>query len=129
MKMNKKKNLKKSEKGFAILEAIAFLMIFVILVAYVIDFFTVIHSGIVNSIAARTYLFETFQHRSKLVWLRYDSKDKGPRYRYTDEHERFHAVTEEFQDANDDQIRPSARTLTQVKNDVTEGQVNDFSKL
>ena len=59
-----KRSEHKNQKGFALVEALAFLFVFITLAAYTIDFFAAIHTAIVNSIAARTYLFETLQHRS-----------------------------------------------------------------
>lgn len=107
---------KKSEKGFAIVEAVAFLFVFIVLTLYIIDLFSAVHTGIVNSIAARTYLFETLQHRADLKWLRYKDVTGGLKDRnFSLEHERFHAVTDEDAiDPSDTEIRASMRKLTQV---------------
>src|SRR4051794_14035850 len=87
-----------NKKGFALMEAMVFLVAFVVLIVYVIDFFTVIHTGIVHSIAARTYLFETLQHRNDLALLRQgpasDLTTKNPlNPSFAGDHYRFHAVT------------------------------------
>jgi len=119
MKMCKKN--KKDEKGFALVETLAFLFVFITLTAYVIDFFTVIHTGILNSIAARTYLFETLQHRSNPNTLRQEltleeAKQKG--VDFTADGQRFHAINDEDQLENDNaQISAVGRILTQVKED------------
>jgi hypothetical protein len=121
-KINRKKPNKKTgqdEEGFAIFEALTFLMAFIIFTVYVIDLFTAIHTGIVGSIAARTYAFETFQHRTNLSALRQaDETPEGDqsKYNYAAEHERFHAVTEELGPDNGP-IVPSGRLLTQVSAD------------
>ena len=113
-----KTKTQESEKGFAVVEAITFLMAFIVLTLYVIDLFTAIHTGIVGSIAARTYLFETLQHRSSLTWLRQgDSTGKRNDIKYSLEHERFHAILDEDETFDDTTIREPARALTQVNDD------------
>src|SRR6187401_3386 len=92
---NKKRN--ENEKGFALVETLAFLFVFITLTAYVIDFFTVIHTGIVNSIAARTYLFETLQHRSYPDTLRQELDKKEAESRgvyFAKEGQRFHGIND-----------------------------------
>ena len=113
-----KTKMQKSEEGFAVVEAITFLMAFIVLTLYVIDLFTAIHTGIVGSIAARTYLFETLQHRSSLTWLRQgDSTGRRNDIKYSLEHERFHAILDEDETFDDTTIRVPARALTQVNDD------------
>ena len=109
---------KPDERGFAIVEAVTFLMVFIIFTLYVIDLFSAIHTGIVNSIAARTYLFETLQHRADIGWLRQEDSTGAKRERhYVLEHERFHTVTDEDTPPSDKTIRAPARVLTQVNTD------------
>jgi hypothetical protein len=112
----------KNESGFALLGALAFLMLFVVLTAFAIDFFTIIHTGIVNSIAARTYLFETVAHRSDIAHLRFSDDDPSTptvaRNDFTAEHYRFHAVSDEDQGIDDNSaINAPGRGLTMVLND------------
>ena len=52
-------------------EGLVFMMAFVVLAIYVFDSFAAIHTGIVNSIGARTYLFETLEHRANIRFTRY----------------------------------------------------------
>ncbi len=116
----------KSESGFALLEAVAFLFIFIVLTVYTIDFFTAIHTGIVNSIAARTYLFETLQHRSDITLLRQGPPERDKNPSYVNEHYRFHAVVDEEQNPDDTDSNPSAgRTLTQADSTLPH-EVNDL---
>ncbi len=68
--MMQAQRLIKSEKGLATVETVPLLLIFVILLAYAFGSFGIIHTGILNSIAARTYAFETFRNRSSLVYFR-----------------------------------------------------------
>lgn len=58
------------ERGMATLEALAILPIFLVIVSYSLGSFGVIHTAILHSIAARTYAFETFRHRTDLTYLR-----------------------------------------------------------
>lgn len=115
--MKRFKNKKqKNEKGFAILEAIAFLMAFVVLTVYVVDFFTVIHTGIVNSIHSRTYLFATLQHRSNIGWLRQESLQTTPvNHDFRPIHARFHVIrAENIPNTN---LHPSGRILSAVNDE------------
>lgn len=60
----------KSEKGMAMLEIIPIMAIFALIINYGLGFFGVIHSGILQSIAARNYTFETFRNRANLEYFR-----------------------------------------------------------
>jgi hypothetical protein len=53
---------------------IPIMIIIILLVNFSIGFFGVIHTGILNSIAARNYAFETFRHRSNLVYFATNSE-------------------------------------------------------
>ena len=59
-----------SEKGMATIETVALLVIFVMLIGYTFGAFGIIHTGILNSIAARTYAFETMRNRSNVTYFR-----------------------------------------------------------
>jgi hypothetical protein len=59
-----------NNKGFATIETIALISVFSTLVAYALGMFVVVHTGILNSIAARTYSWETFAHRTNLSYFR-----------------------------------------------------------
>ena len=60
----------RNEKGMALLETLPLLVIFSMLISYTWGFFAAIHTGILLSIAARTYAFETFSNRSDLMYFR-----------------------------------------------------------
>jgi hypothetical protein len=68
-----KKNPLNNEKGISMIEVIPIIAVFVLLLNFSIGFFGVIHSGILSSIAARNYAFETFQFRSNLNYFRDNS--------------------------------------------------------
>ena len=59
-----------SQKGFASIEAILSITIFLTMLSFSLGFFGIVHSGIVNSIAARDYAFNTFNNRTYLKYHR-----------------------------------------------------------
>lgn len=63
-------NALKDEKGMATIETIPLIMVFVFLICYEFGVFGVIHTGIMQSISARTYAFETFKNRTSLLYFR-----------------------------------------------------------
>jgi hypothetical protein len=70
VKVKQKNSLLKNEKGLATVETVPLLLVFVILLAYSFGSFGVIHTGVLNSIAARTYAFETFRNRANVTYFR-----------------------------------------------------------
>ncbi len=54
------------------IESLPLLFIFVVLLAYGMGFFGIVHTGILNSIGARNYAFETFSNRAILTLFRDD---------------------------------------------------------
>lgn len=62
-KMNK-------QKGMAVFEMIPIIFIFMLLLNYGLGYFGAIHTGILGSIAARNYAFETFRNRVNLTYFR-----------------------------------------------------------
>lgn len=56
----------------ATIETIPLIMVFVFLLCYEFGVFGIIHTGIMQSISARAYAFETFKGRSSLLYLRDD---------------------------------------------------------
>lgn len=90
MKRNFNRSL--NQKGLATVEAIPLLVIFVIFVGYGLGFFGSIHTAILQSIAARTYAFETFRNRTNLTYLRDTS---WPTFHYAEHQMRFHGIQPE----------------------------------
>lgn len=84
------RNLLKNERGMATLESIPLIVIFVMLLGYGLGLYGVVHSATLNSIAARTYAFETFRHRADLTYLR----DRGgnAKLAYDNIGFRYHAI-------------------------------------
>lgn len=68
--MKNSKRFRKSERGIASVEAVLLLSIFVVFMTYCVGTFGVIHTGILNSISARAYTFETMRNRSNVIYFR-----------------------------------------------------------
>lgn len=77
----------------ATLEILPLIFILVYLFAYTLGAFGAIHTGIMNSISARAYAFETFRNRSNLWYFR-DLKG-SERRQYRDHGNRFHGIMAE----------------------------------
>ena len=60
----------KNQKGFATVESVALLVVFLLLLTYGMGFFGAIHSAVLNSISARAYAWETFAHRTNVSYFR-----------------------------------------------------------
>ena len=87
-------NLVENEDGTATVETIPLMFIFVALLSYVIGVFGVVHTGILDSIAARTYAFETFRNRANVTYFR-DNNPAQPLLHFQNIGDRIHAVTSE----------------------------------
>ena len=103
----------KSEKGLATLEILPLLLIFVMLMAYSLGAFGIIHTGIMYSISSRTYAFETFRNRANLVYFRDNEKKGTADFRqFRDTGMRMHAVfNEERPTGRGDAWFPSERSI------------------
>jgi hypothetical protein len=84
----------KNQKGIATMESTLLLTIFVVFMTYCIGFFGVVHTGILNSISARAYTFETFRNRANVTYFR-DSLDQIVIEHYARFGYRAHAVLSE----------------------------------
>jgi hypothetical protein len=82
-----------NQKGLAMIEIIPLLVIFILIVNFALGFFGFIHSGILNSIAARNYAFETFRNRADLNYLRDITGSDVVSYRKTGL--RYHGISKE----------------------------------
>lgn len=66
----RKKKPHLNEDGFATIEALTMLFIMVSLMSFTIGSFGVVHTGIVNSIASKTYLWEMMEMRADVSYHR-----------------------------------------------------------
>lgn len=67
--MLKRKSALRNRKGLATLEIIPVMIVIALLINYSLGFFGIIHTGILNSMAARNYAMETFRNRTNLVYF------------------------------------------------------------
>ena len=58
-----------SQRGLAVLEMIPLLIVLMLMLNFSFGFFGAIHSGILGSMAARNYAFETFRNRADLTYF------------------------------------------------------------
>lgn len=96
----KKKSMIQSEKGQATFEVVPLLAIFVLFIGYGMGAFGIVHTGILHNIAARTYAFETFRHRTNLAYFRENRISPGPEH-YRDFGIRIHAIKHESSDGGE----------------------------
>ena len=95
-----------NERGMATIETIPLIMVFVFMLCYEFGIFGVIHTGIMQSISARAYAFETFRNRSNLFYFR-DGPGDLPlgSYYFRNAGTRTHGIASEKksdEDSNDD---------------------------
>ncbi len=87
---------RKNQKGMAIMEMIPILIVIMLLANFSIGFFGVIHTGILNSIAARNYAFETFRHRANLTYFATNSQENASKDNaYNLDQQRMHVTLSE----------------------------------
>lgn len=101
------KRPRRDQDGMASLEMVPILLLFAMLFNFTLGFFGVIHTGILNSIAARNYAYETFRNRTNLTYLR-DIVDRSAaeevEARYTKVGFRFHGIISENNRGSQDWI-------------------------
>jgi hypothetical protein len=68
---------KKSQQGMAMIELLPLLAIFVLLINYSVGYWAAVQTGILHSIAARNYLFETLRHRPVFAYVRTSESNTG----------------------------------------------------
>ncbi len=95
----------------ATIESLPILIIFVMLIAYMFGSFGIIHTGILQSIAARTYAMETFRHRTNLTYFREDKKGTE---NYAKIGTRFHGIGSDTYKDPKDRWRPAQRSISMV---------------
>jgi hypothetical protein len=98
----KKNNLKpqqnkrrRNEKGMALLETIPILIVFIVIIAYGLGSFGVVHTGILHSISARAYAFETFRNRPNVVYFRDRATGNGYSH-FANKETRVHGINSDI---------------------------------
>ncbi len=93
----------------ATIETISLLVIFIIMISYTFGAFGIIHTGILNSIAARTYAFETMRNRSNVTYFR---DTNGSEFRqYQTIGARLHTIRSELDLASSTAFVPTERAM------------------
>lgn len=94
-----KNKLIRNNRGMAVIEMIPIMVIIVILLNFTLGFFGAIHTGILQSIAARNYAFESFRHQPNLLYLRKPSSDPKLKLETDDKSRgaRIHSITGKIQ--------------------------------
>jgi hypothetical protein len=106
----------------AVLELIPMLVIFMLLVSFTLGFFGVIHTGVLNTISARNYTFETFRHRASLLYLRGNRPDEEYRaYFFKESGVRYHATVSE-KNSKQQQFEATERPIRFNLNNQDEGR-------
>jgi len=91
-----------------------------------LGFFGAIHSGVLGSMAARNYAFETFQHRANLTYLR-DNDPDSVAVQYRDFGMRWHANVSDKTPANsNDRFIATARRIDFLGKTDDTGNANDI---
>jgi len=85
----------KNQSGMAMIEAVPLLVIFVMMMSFGLGFYGAIHTATLNSIAGRTYAFETFRQRSNLTYFREDGSGLDNPMHYKTKGFRFHGISHE----------------------------------
>lgn len=93
--LKSKKSLLNNEDGTAMIEVLPVIFVIITFITFSLGFFGAIHSGILNSIAARNYAFETFRHRSDLVYFRSNGDPDTAQLSYKNIGLRLHGVNSE----------------------------------
>lgn len=110
MKPIKMKKHLSNEKGMATIEALPLLVIFLVFISYGMGLFGVIHTGILYSIAARTYAFETFRNRTNLTYFRENPSTASKPAHYKNMGMRFHVIQSDK--ATQEEIQATARPIS-----------------
>lgn len=102
------RTFKKTERGMAVIEMIPIMIVIVLLVNFSIGFFGIVHTGVLNSIAARNYIFETLKNRSNVEYHR------NNKLNYKSSGNRFSGIVSENASGSDNWV-PTARRLSWVE--------------
>lgn len=93
MKLAKRPNILKNEKGMALLETVPLLVIFAMLISFALGLFGYIHAGILHSISARAHAFETFRNRTNLTYFRENLTGISNPQHYANKGFRLHLIS------------------------------------
>lgn len=89
--LKQKRRRLRNDKGFATIEMIPIMIVIALLLNFALGFWGVIQTGLLNSIAARNYAFETFRNRTNLLYF-HDDRGSGEFKKYNT---RVHGIASE----------------------------------
>lgn len=87
-----------NQRGMALMEIVPVLVLFAMLLNFSLGFFGIIHTGILNSIAARNYTFETLRNRADLNYLRDINNADAASVPYKIIGQRWHGIVDNNKD-------------------------------
>lgn len=119
----------KNQKGMAVMEMVPVALVLVLLLSFTFGFFGVIHTGIVNSIAARNYAFETFNHRADLRYFRTTTNSNDlERVSYHQLSYRIHAIAGDRRPNGSDSAMATSRNISFGWGFARPEEISDSSK-
>ncbi len=113
--MLKSRGMKLGNSGMAVMEMIPILIIIALLLNFSLGFFGVIQTGLLNSISARNYAFETFRHRSNLNYFLREGTSDTQISNYTRYGFRFHGIASENRPGSSNNWIATSRSIAFVK--------------
>lgn len=119
--MLKSRRPRLNNKGLATIEMIPIMIVIAILLNFSLGFFGVIHTGILNSIAARNYAFETFRNRTNLVYF-HDARGAGD---FKAQNTRAHGIASETRAQSDLRALATTRKIGFGMNPEDSGTAED----
>ncbi len=90
-----------NNKGLASIEATVLTVLFISMIYYTFGFFGIVHTGVLHNIHSRTYVFETFRHRTNLMYFR---SNRGDALHYYDVMTRLHGINTDTQLLGSEQV-------------------------
>ena len=119
----------RNHRGIAVAEMLPLLAIFIMLFGLIFGFWQSIHSGILQSIAARHYAFEVINNRTHFVYHRDTVEASGPTHYYRKNGHRFFAVVE-LQSLSKLELVPKEKEINLFnKNQLSIPAVRDSNKV
>ena len=88
----KKQNFLFNQRGIAMVEMLPLLFIFVILFGLTFGLWASIHTGMLQSIAARHYAFQVLNNRTHFIYHRDTEEPDGKKSYYGKDRKRFFAI-------------------------------------
>ena len=113
----------KKQKGMASMEAMASIILYLVFLSFSLGFFGVVHSGIVNSLAARNYAFDTFSNRT---YLKYHRDAPGEQlHSHKENGFRLHSILTERNPPNNEDFIATKRSIAFAKMHYRKGRNNN----